>query len=50
MTSSMKLGEAIYKTQQEKPEDDKDDAKPKDKKDVVDAEFEEVKDDNKKTG
>jgi len=46
----MKLGEAIYKTQQEKPEDDKDDAKPKDKKDVVDAEFEEVKDDNKKTG
>jgi molecular chaperone DnaK len=50
MTSSMKLGEAIYKTQQEKPEDNKDDAKPKDKKDVVDAEFEEVKDDNKKTG
>jgi molecular chaperone DnaK len=50
MTSSMKLGEAIYKTQQEKPEDNKDDAKPEDKKDVVDAEFEEVKDDNKKTG
>jgi molecular chaperone DnaK len=50
MTSSMKLGEAIYKAQQEKPEDNKSDAKPEDKKDVVDAEFEEVKDDNKKTG
>ncbi len=48
MTSSMKLGEAIYKAQQEKPEDNKGDAKPEDKKDVVDAEFEEVKDDNKK--
>jgi molecular chaperone DnaK len=50
MTSSMKLGEAIYKAQQEKPEDNKGDAKPEDKKDVVDAEFEEVKDDNKKAG
>jgi molecular chaperone DnaK len=50
MTSSMKLGEAIYKAQQEKPGDNKDDAKTEDKKDVVDAEFEEVKDDNKKTG
>lgn len=50
MTSSMKLGEAIYKAQQEKPEDNKGDAKAEDKKDVVDAEFEEVKDDNKKTG
>ena len=50
MTSSMKLGEAIYKSQQEKPEGNKGDAKPEDKKDVVDAEFEEVKDDNKKTG
>ena len=50
MTSSMKLGEAIYKAQQEKPEDNKGEAKPEDKKDVVDAEFEEVKDDNKKTG
>jgi molecular chaperone DnaK len=50
MTSSMKLGEAIYKAQQEKPEDNKGDAKTEDKKDVVDAEFEEVKDDNKKTG
>ena len=50
MTSSMKLGEAIYKAQQEKSGDNKSDAKPEDKKDVVDAEFEEVKDDNKKTG
>jgi len=50
MTSSMKLGEAIYKAQQEKPGDNKTDAKSEDKKDVVDAEFEEVKDDNKKTG
>jgi molecular chaperone DnaK len=50
MTSSMKLGEAVYKAQQEKPEDNKGDAKTEDKKDVVDAEFEEVKDDNKKTG
>jgi molecular chaperone DnaK len=50
MTSSMKLGEAIYKAQQEKPEDNKGDAKSENKKDVVDAEFEEVKDDNKKTG
>jgi len=50
MTSSMKLGEAIYKAQQEKSENNKSDAKPEDKKDVVDAEFEEVKDDNKKTG
>jgi molecular chaperone DnaK len=50
MTSSMKLGEAVYKAQQEKPEDNKGDAKSEDKKDVVDAEFEEVKDDNKKTG
>lgn len=50
MTSSMKLGEAIYKAQQEKPENNKGEAKPEDKKDVVDAEFEEVKDDNKKTG
>jgi molecular chaperone DnaK len=50
MTSSMKLGEAIYKAQQEKPGENKGDAKPEEKKDVVDAEFEEVKDDNKKTG
>ena len=49
--SSMKLGEAIYKSQQnEKPESDKDNGKDeKDKKDddVVDADFEEVKDENK---
>ena len=48
--SSMKLGEAIYKSQQSaaKPED-KDDTKKEDKKDdnVVDADFEEVKDENK---
>jgi len=48
MTSSMKLGEAIYKEQQPGPQKD---ATPinDDKKDVVDAEFEEVKDDNKKS-
>ena len=49
--ASMKLGEAIYKSQQNtKPESGKDDGKDeKDKKDdnVVDADFEEVKDDNK---
>ena len=50
MTSSMKLGEAIYKSQQETAGASKTDAKPDDKKDVVDAEFEEVKDDNKKNG
>jgi molecular chaperone DnaK len=50
MTSSMKLGEAIYKAQQDTAGPSKTDAKPDDKKDVVDAEFEEVKDDNKKNG
>jgi molecular chaperone DnaK len=49
--SSMKLGEAIYKSQQNtKPQSDKDDGKDeKEKKDdnVVDADFEEVKDENK---
>ncbi len=49
--ASMKLGEAIYKSQQSaKPESGKDDGKDeKDKKDdnVVDADFEEVKDENK---
>mgnify|MGYP003332399127 FL=1 len=49
MTSSMKLGEAIYKAQQETAGAQKADAKSDDKKDVVDAEFEEVKDDNKKS-
>ena len=50
MTSSMKLGEAIYKAQQDTAGAEKTNAKPDDKKDVVDAEFEEVKDDNKKNG
>jgi molecular chaperone DnaK len=50
MTSSMKLGEAIYKAQQDTAGAEKTDTKPDDKKDVVDAEFEEVKDDNKKNG
>ena len=49
--ASMKLGEAIYKSQQNtKPDSDKDDGKEeKEKKDenVVDADFEEVKDENK---
>ena len=48
--ASMKLGEAIYKSQQNaKPEDAPKEAKKEDKKDdnVVDADFEEVKDDNK---
>jgi len=49
--ASMKLGEAIYKSQQNaKPDSSKEDGKDeKDKKDdnVVDADFEEVKDENK---
>ncbi len=49
--SSMKLGEAIYKSQQNAKPDSKDDAgnDEKEKKDdnVVDADFEEVKDENK---
>ncbi len=48
--SSMKLGEAIYKTQQSaKPGDAPNDNKKEGKKDdnVVDADFEEVKDENK---
>ena len=49
--SSMKLGEAIYKSQQNaKPDSGKDDGKDnKDKKDdnVVDADFEEVKEEKK---
>ena len=50
--SSMKLGEAVYKSQQKdaKPEASKGDAKKNEgKKDdnVVDADFEEVKEDNK---
>ena len=51
--SSMKLGEAVYKSQQkdqgpaEKPEDKE--KKEKDKEDVVDADFEDVKDDKEKS-
>ena len=48
--ASMKLGEAIYKSQQStKPSDAPSEAKKEDKKNenVVDADFEEVKDDNK---
>ena len=48
--ASMKLGEAIYKSQQSaKPDDAPKDAKQEGKKDenVVDADFEEVKDENK---
>jgi len=48
--SSMKLGEAIYKSQQSaKPDETPKDTKKEGKKDdnVVDADFEEVKDDNK---
>ena len=51
--SSMKLGEAIYKSQQSaKPGDAPKDNKPEGKKDdnVVDADFEEVKDENKEKG
>jgi molecular chaperone DnaK len=50
MTSSMKLGEAIYKAQQDTAGASKTETKTDDKKEVVDAEFEEVKDDNKKNG
>jgi len=48
---SMKLGEAVYKSQQ-KPEDkakESKDAKPEDKENVVDADFEDVKDDKEKS-
>ena len=49
--SSMKLGEAVYKSQQSaKPESNKDtgeDEKGKKDDNVVDADFEEVKDENK---
>ena len=47
MQSSMKMGEAIYKAQQAKPEGGAEGTKASDgekKEDVVDAEFEEVKD------
>jgi len=47
--ASMKLGEAIYKSQQSAKPEDKNNSKKEDKKDdnVVDADFEEVKDENK---
>ena len=48
----MKLGEAVYKSQQ-KPEANKNkgsqEAKPNDKDNVVDADFEDVKDDKEKS-
>ena len=49
MQSSMKMGEAIYKAQQTKPEGGAENKNTSDEKkeDVVDAEFEEVKDDKK---
>jgi len=48
---SMKLGEAVYKSQQ-KPEakaENQKEAKPEDKDNVVDADFEDVKDDKEKS-
>ncbi len=47
--ASMKLGEAIYKSQQGAKPEEKNDTNKEDKKDdnVVDADFEEVKDENK---
>ncbi len=48
---SMKLGEAVYKSQQKpgaKAKESKD-AKPEDKENVVDADFEDVKDDKEKS-
>ena len=48
---SMKLGEAVYKNQQ-KPEakaEDKKDSKPEDKDNIVDADFEDVKEDKEKS-
>lgn len=48
--ASMKLGEAIYKSQQEqqKPEEPKESTSGGEKENVVDADFEEVKDKEKK--
>ncbi|RPG94425.1 MAG: molecular chaperone DnaK [Candidatus Pelagibacter sp. TMED263] len=48
---SMKLGEAVYKSQQkpEAKEKESKDAKPEDKENVVDADFEDVKDDKEKS-
>ena len=52
--SSMKLGEAVYKSQQKnQPKDKKNDQDPKnkgdDKENVVDADFEDVKEDKEKS-
>ena len=53
--TSMKLGEAVYKSQQkdqsktENPKEAGPDDKDKDKEDVVDADFEDVKDDKEKS-
>ncbi len=51
---SMKLGEAVYKSQQKPNKDDKSDggpknAKPDEKDNVVDADFEDVKEDKEKS-
>ena len=48
---SMKLGEAVYKSQQkpEAKEKESKNAKPEDKENVVDADFEDVKDDKEKS-
>ena len=48
---SMKLGEAVYKSQQkpETKEKESKDTKPEDKENVVDADFEDVKDDKEKS-
>ena len=47
----MKLGEAVYKSQQkpETKEKETKDAKTEDKENVVDADFEDVKDDKEKS-
>ena len=50
----MKLGEAVYKSQQKPNKDDKDTGGPKDtqpgeKDNVVDADFEDVKEDKEKS-
>ena len=47
--AAMKLGEAIYKSQQSAKPEDKNNSNKEEKKDdnVVDADFEEVKDENK---
>jgi molecular chaperone DnaK len=49
--ASMKLGEAVYKNQQKSEAKAKEskDAKPEDKENVVDADFEDVKDDKEKS-